>query len=120
MEPSSNGLGEWMQLANLSVVGAMIVTIVICTVFIITKGIPKGIALASEFVSEIMERHETSQSEQRCQFIAALENQAKSRAESAKQGHDVASRIADNLSDLTNEVRSANGHPKNHRNFTVT
>jgi len=119
MTPSSNGLGEWMQLANLSVVGAMILTIVVCTIFLITKGIPKAVTMAAEFVASILDRHETSQKEQRQQFIAALDNQARSRAEAAKQGHDVASRIADNLADLTDEVREANGHPKRRPNVSM-
>lgn len=120
MTPSSNGLGEWMQIANLSVVGAMMLCIVLCTLFIVFKGIPNGIKLASEFVNGIMSRHEESQTEQRSQFINALDNQARSRAEAAKQGHDVASRIADNLSELTDEVRTANGRPQKRQNFAVS
>lgn len=116
MTPSSNGLGEWMQLANLSVVGALILVIVVCTIFLVTKGIPKAVTMLAEFVDSILKRHEASQSEQRHQFISALDNQARSRAEAAKQGHDVASRIADNLADLTDEVRSANGHPQRRQN----
>jgi hypothetical protein len=119
MTPSSNGLGEWMQLANLSVVGAMILTIVVCTIFLVTKGIPKAVTMLAEFVDSILKRHEASQSEQRQQFISALDNQARSRAEAAKQGHDVASRIADNLADLTDEVREANGHPKRRQNVAM-
>lgn len=112
MTPSTNGLGEWMPLANLTVVGALILVIVVCTIFLVTKGIPKAVTMLAEFVDSILKRHEASQSEQLHQFIAALNNQARSRAEAAKQGHDVASRIADNLADLTDEVRSANGHPQ--------
>ena len=105
MQPTSNGLGEYMQLANLTVVGALILVIVVCTIFLVTKGIPKAIDRISEFLNGIMVRHESAQKETQNQFIAALDRQAQARAESAKGGHDAAMRIADNLHDLTEEVR---------------
>ncbi len=106
MESTGNGLGEYMQVANLTVVGALILVIVVCTIFLVTKGIPKAIEHASSFVNGILSRHETTQRETRDAFIAALDRQAASRMESAKSGHDAANRIADELHDLTEEVRS--------------
>lgn len=106
MNTTSNGLGEYMQIANLTVVGALILVIVICTIFLVTKGIPKAIDRLSDFVNGIMVRHESAQKESQNQFILALDRQAQARAESAKAGHDAAMRIADNLHDLTEEVRS--------------
>jgi len=105
MNTTSNGLGEYMQIANMTVVGALILVIVICSIFLVTKGVPRAIEKLSEFVNGIMERNEAAQKESRNQFIAALDRQAQARAESAKGGHDAAMRIADNLHDLTEEVR---------------
>ena len=106
MEPTTNGLGDYMQIANLTVVGALILVIVFCTIFLVTKGIPKAIDKLSEFVNGIMDRNEKRQSDTQDQFIQALDRQAKARSESAKAGHDAAMRIADNLHDLTEEVRT--------------
>jgi Flp pilus assembly protein TadB len=106
MEPTTNGLSHLMPIANLTVVGALILTIVICTIFLVTKGIPKLIEGMTAFVNALMERNEKRQTETQNQFIEALDRQARARSESAKAGHDAAMRIADNLHDLTEEVRS--------------
>ena len=109
MDSPSNGLGQYMQIANLTVVGALILVIVVCTIFLVTKGIPRAITLVSEFVNRVMDRNEAAQTEARNQFIQALNDQARARAEAAKGGHDAAMRIADNLHDLTQEVHSLVG-----------
>lgn len=106
MESTTNGLSHLTPLANLTVVGALILVIVVCTIFIVTKGIPKAIDGLTAFVDKLMERNDKRQTETQNQFIEALDRQAKARAESAKAGHDAAMRIADNLHDLTEEVRS--------------
>lgn len=105
MNATTNGLEHLMPIANLTVVGALILTIVICTIFIVTKGIPKLIDGLTRFVDGIMIRAEDRQKDTQDQFIAALDRQAQARSESAKSGHDAAMRIADNLHDLTEEVR---------------
>lgn len=106
MNTTSNGLGEYMQLANMTVVGALILVIVVCSIFLVTKGVPKAIEKLSEFVNGIMERNEAAQKESRNQFLTALAQDRQSRTESAKGGHDAAMRIADNIHDLTEEVRA--------------
>lgn len=103
---TSNGLGEYMQVANLTVVGALILVIVVCTIFLVTKGVPKAVEHLSTFVNGILTRHEQSQKDARDQFIAALDRQATARQEASRTGHDAANRIADELHDLTEEVRS--------------
>jgi Sec-independent protein translocase protein TatA len=104
MDATTNGLGQYMQLANLTVVGALILVIVVCTVFLVTKGIPKAIEHLSAFVNGIMDRNQQAQTDAQDKFIEALNRQAQARVESAKGGHDAAMRIADNLHDLTREV----------------
>jgi hypothetical protein len=106
MEPTTNGLNHLMPIANLTVVGALILTIVVCTIFLVTKGIPKAIDGLTTFVDKLMDRNEKRQSDTQSQFISALDRQAVARAETAKAGHDAAMRIADNLHDLTEEIRS--------------
>lgn len=106
MDTTTNGLSHLMPLANLTVVGALIMTIVVCTIFAVTKGVPKAIDGLTKFVDGLMDRHEKRHTDTQNQFIAALDRQAQARAESAKGGHDAAMRIADNLHDLTEEVRS--------------
>ena len=113
MQPTSNGLGEYMQLANLTVVGALILVIVVCTIFLVTKGIPKAVEHLSSFVNSILDRNQAAQTEAQDKFIAALDRQASARVDSAKGGHDVAMRLADNLHDLTNELHGLRSDVRN-------
>jgi hypothetical protein len=101
MNETSNGLGEYMALANLTVVGALIIVFVVGFFWTITRGFPRAFTLVSELIHSGRENEATS----RKQFIDALEVQAVTRAEAAKGGHEAASRIADNLDDLTRELR---------------
>jgi hypothetical protein len=101
MNEATNGLGSYMALANLTVVGALVLVFVVGFFWTITRGLPRAFTLVSELISSGRETEAAS----RKQFIDALEVQAKTRAEAAKAGHEAASRIADNLDDLTKELR---------------
>jgi hypothetical protein len=96
----TNGLSEYMALANLTAVGAGIIIFVVLSLWIVMKGVPT-----------LIDREDTSRREflkalDRC--LAALDRQAAARSEAAKSGHDAAFRLADNLQDLTAEVRRVN------------
>jgi hypothetical protein len=99
-----NGLSEYMDLANLTCVGAGIILLV----WIITRGVPNLI----DRWENAEQRHEKAAAESRREFLTALDRQATARTEAAKSGHDAAMRLADNLHDLTEEVRRTNpGRP---------
>jgi flagellar biosynthesis/type III secretory pathway M-ring protein FliF/YscJ len=98
---TTNGLADYMALANLTAVGAGIVIFVVLSIWIVTNGIPSLI----ERWDKSQQRSDTANAESRREFITALNQQASARTESAKGGHDAALRIADNLDDLTKELR---------------
>ncbi len=105
---TSNGLAEYMALANLTAVGAGIIVFVLLSIWIVTKGIP---ALIDRW-DNAQQRSEKAHAESRREFLEALQSQQAARSEAAKAGHDAAFRIADNLHDLTNELRSLHGVPQ--------
>jgi hypothetical protein len=101
MNETTNGLGDYMALANLTAVGAGIIIFVVLSVWIVMKGIPSLI----ERWDKSQQRSDAVNAESRREFVAALNQQAAARTESARGGHDAALRIADNLQALTNEIR---------------
>lgn len=108
---STNGLGELMALANATAVGAGIIIFTVLSLWIVTKGIPKLIDRADA----AQQRSDAANAESRREFLAALHGQTEARSESAKGGHEAAMQIANNLRDLTEEVRRANGSNGDHR-----
>ncbi len=112
-EATSNGLGNYMALANLTVVGALIIVFVVGAIWIITRGLPRG----AERLDGILLRHENSLADSRREFLTALNTQTASRTDAAKAGHDAAMRIADNLHDLTEEVRR--GHEQHSKQVPI-
>ena len=94
---ADNGLGQFVAIANLTAV-AVILLLVAWTV---VKGLPAWL----DRQDRNEERREKSFSESRREFISALDRQAEARSESARSGHDAASKIAGSLKDLADEVR---------------
>lgn len=103
-----NGLAQYMALANLTAVGAGILVFVVLAIWVVTKGIP---ALIDRW-DNAQQRSEKAHAESRREFLDALQGQQTARSEAAKAGHDAAFRIADNLYDLTNELRTLHGVPQ--------
>lgn len=100
----TNGLGEYVAIANLTAVGAMILIVVVGFVWTITRGLPRAFSL----VSELIHTSRAAEAASRSEFFAALDRQTAARAEAAKSGHDAAMRLADNVYDLTHELRQQN------------
>ena len=101
---TSNGLGNWMAAANFTVVGALLVVFVGGFFWLMFHGLPRAFGL----VSELIQSSQESQALARKEFIDALSAQQAGRLEAAKGGHDAAMRIADNVHELTVEVRRLN------------
>lgn len=121
MAETTNGLAEYMALANLTAVGAFIMIFVVLSLWIVTKGIPKLIDRADA----AQQRSDAANAESRREFLAALDRQQIARSEAATAGHDAAVQIATSLRELTDEVRRANGCNGDHRSprekgFTFT
>jgi hypothetical protein len=99
--PVSNGLGDFMQVANLTVVGALVLVFVFGAFWLATKGIPRAFTLVADLVHSGRESEATIRKE----FIDALKEQSASRMQAAAGGHEAATKIADNIQRLAEEIR---------------
>lgn len=92
-----NGLGQFVAIGNLTAVAVMLLLIV----WVVMKGLPQWL----DRQDRNEERRDKAHVESRNAFFAELARQTEARTESAKAGHDAATKIADSLMSLANEVR---------------
>lgn len=97
---SDNGLGNYMALANLTVVGALVLVFVVFSIWAITRGIPRVFSLFSEQLAS----HAASAETQRKDFLNALSGQTAARVAAASEGHAAALAIADSLKDVVESL----------------
>lgn len=92
-----NGLGQFVAVANLTAVAVMLGLIV----WFVMKGLPQHL----DRQDRNEERRDKAHVESRNAFFAELRQQTEARTEAAKAGHDAATKIAESLTSLANEVR---------------
>ena len=105
LKETTNGLGDYVAIANLTAVGAMVLIFVVLSLWVVTKGIPAII----ERWDQANQRSEKAQAESQRMFMEALRLQADGRLEAAKSGHEAALKIAESIEELTREVRRTGG-----------
>ena len=105
---TTNGLGSYMAVANLTVVGALVLVFVFTVFWTLTRGLPRVIAL----LSAVFERHEVALSDSRADFLGALDKQTAARLSAAQGGHEAAGKVAKSLEDLSQAVTALHNDVK--------